>query len=68
MVQEIWFRGSDPTDDFAGVLMAPGGTKDKVLLGNLRSCHGCGCPSHHLPDTLSTLGFVELGPQTIDLL
>lgn len=27
-VQEIWFRGSDPTDDFEGVLVAAGGTME----------------------------------------
>lgn len=39
VVQEIWFRGSDPTDDFEGVLVSPGGTMERVLLGNPRSCH-----------------------------
>lgn len=49
----------------------PGGLiqqmKEKVLLGNPRSCHRCGCPSLHLPDPLATLGIVVFGHQTIDL-
>lgn len=37
--------------------------KERVLLGDPRSCHRCGRCSHHLPDPLCTLGIVEFGHQ-----